>query len=245
MQKLGYSLRLLAAFGTMLAATLFIAPNVHASSHREAPLISNDPLADNTDLYAFVSPDDPNSVTIIADYIPFEVPQGGPNFATFGQNIQYEVHIKNNATTAGDDITYRFTFSQTNEDPTTFFNIRLGKQNLMTTYVCEKSTDGGTTWNTIVTNGTVPPANIGPRSIESIYGLNMPYATLMQNAVATGTDAAKETIFCGPIDDPFFVDLGGIFDLGGFTKHGKDGLAGFNCHTIALKIPISSLQKSG
>jgi hypothetical protein len=245
MRKIGYSFRLLAALGTMLAAILFAAPQVQASSHREAPLISNDPLADNTDLYAFVSPDDPNSVTIIADYIPFEVPQGGPNFATFGQNIQYEIHIKNNAATPGDDITYMFTFTQTNEDPTTFFNIRLGKQNLMTTYSCQKSTNNGVSWTTIVTNGTVPPPNIGPRSIESQYGLNTPYATLMQNAVATATGSGGETIFCGPIDDPFFVDLGGIFDLGGFTKHAKDGLAGFNCHTIALKIPISSLQMDG
>jgi Domain of unknown function (DUF4331) len=245
MRTLANSSRLLAASAAMLAALFFVVPKAQASSHREAPLISNDPLADNTDLYAFVSPDDPTMVTIIADYIPFEVPQGGPNFATFGTNIHYEVHIKNNAATAGDDITYRFTFSQTNGDPTTFFNIRLGKQNLMTTYVCEKSTDGGSTWNTIVANGTVPPPNIGPRSIEGAAGLNMPYSTLMQNAVATATDASHETIFCGPIDDPFFVDLGGIFDLGGFNKHGKDGLAGFNCHTIALKIPISSLQKDG
>jgi hypothetical protein len=245
MRTFGYSIRLLAASATMLAAFFFVAPKAMGSSHREAPLISNDPLADNTDLYAFRSPDDPNSITIIANYIPFELPQGGPNFATFGTNIHYEVHIKNNAATAGDDITYRFTFSQTNEDPTTFFNIRLGKQNLKTTYVCEKSTDGGTSWTTIVANGIVPPPNIGPRSIESAAGLNTPYAKLMQNAVATATGSGGETIFAGPIDDPFFVDLGGIFDLGGFTKHGKDGLAGFNCHTIALKIPISSLQKDG
>jgi hypothetical protein len=247
MHKLANSFRLLLASAAMLAAMFFAAPSAQASSHREAPLISNDPLADNTDLYAFVSPDDPTMVTIIANYIPFELPQGGPNFATFGTNIHYEVHIKNNATTAGDDITYRFTFSQTNEDPTTFFNIRLGKQNLKTTYVCEKSTDGGTNWTTIVADGVVPPPNIGPRSIEGAAGLDSTsgYASIMQNAVAKATGSGGETIFAGPIDDPFFVDLGGIFDLGGFTKHGKDGLAGFNCHTIALKIPISSLQKSG
>src|SRR5471030_400938 len=124
-----------------------------ASSHREAPLISNDPLADNTDLYAFRSPDDPTTITIIANYIPFELPEGGPNYFNFGENIHYEIHIRNQATKTpagnGDDITYRFTFTNTNEDPTTFFNIRLGKQNLKTTYKCEKSIDGGQSWTTV------------------------------------------------------------------------------------------------
>src|ERR1700740_2144168 len=98
---------------------------LEASSHREAPLIANDPLADNTDLYVFRSPDDTNTVTIIANYIPFESPEGGPNYYTFGTNVRYEIHIKNQTTTTADDITYRFTFFQTNQDTTTFFNIRL------------------------------------------------------------------------------------------------------------------------
>ena len=115
---------------------------VEASSHREAPLISNDPLADNTDLYAFRSPDDTNTVTIIANYVPLQLPQGGPNYASFGENIRYEIHIENNGAD-GDDITYRFTFAKVNEDSTTFFNIRLGKENLKTTYTAEKSVNGG------------------------------------------------------------------------------------------------------
>src|SRR6476646_9168140 len=97
-----------------------------ASSHREAPLISRDPLADNTDLYAFRSPCDTNKIVIIANYITFEHPAGGPNWYTFGPNIRYEIHIKNRGTGTTDDITYRFTFTQVNEDTTTFFNIRLG-----------------------------------------------------------------------------------------------------------------------
>src|SRR3954471_19385084 len=120
-----------------------------ASSHREAPLIANDPLADNTDLYAFRSPDDTNTVTIIANYVPLQLPQGGPNYASFGENIRYEIHVENDGT-AGDDITYRFTFTKVNQDPTTFFNIRLGQENLKTTFKCEKSTDGGVTFSTIV-----------------------------------------------------------------------------------------------
>ena len=113
-------------------ALLGLASGSYASSHREAPLISNDPLADNTDVYAFKSPDDPNTITIIANYIPFESPDGAPNFYDFGTNVRYEIHIKNKTSTVGDDITYRFTFSKVNEDPTTFFNIRLGKRNLKT-----------------------------------------------------------------------------------------------------------------
>ena len=222
---------------------------LQASSHREAPLISRDPLADNTDLYAFRSPDDPNTVTIIANYIPFESPEGGPNYYDFAPNVRYEIHIKNKTTTLTDDITYRFTFSQTNQDPTTFFNIRLGAQNLKTSYICEKSTDGGANFTTVVSNGVVPPANIGPRSIETGVGLNSNYGTIMSNAIAT--TAGGEKVFCGPVDDPFFVDLAGAFDLGSFRPEGnatnptKDGVARFNCHTIALKIPINLLQKDG
>ena len=107
--------------GLLSCALLLLTIGSYASSHREAPLISEDPLADNTYVYAFKSPDDPNMITIIANYTPFESPDGGPNYYNFGMNVRYEIHIKNKTTTAGDDITYRFTFSQINEDPTTFF----------------------------------------------------------------------------------------------------------------------------
>ncbi len=222
---------------------------VEASSHREAPLIASDPLADNTDLYAFVSPDDANTVTIIANYVPFELPQGGPNYASFGENIRYEIHVENNGA-AGDDITYRFTFSKVNQDPTTFFNIRLGMENLKTTYLAEKSVNGGA-FTTIVASGTVPPPYIGPRSIGGAAGLNTTYGALITGAIATATGGGGETVFCGPSDDPFFVDLGGIFDLGQTRDGGTgvdapvDGVACKNVHSIALKIPISTLQKTG
>lgn len=224
--------------------------NLFASSHREAPLIGNDPLADNTDLYAFRSPDNPGTVTIIANYIPFELPEGGPNYYTFGENVRYEIHVDNNAGNPGDEIIYRFTFTRVNEDPTTFFNIRLGKQNLKTTYLLEKSVDGGQTFAPILTDGTVPPNNIGPRSIEGAAGLGTTYDQLVQNAVMTATSGEK--VFCGPRDDPFWVDLGAIFDLGAVRdKDGtgadkaRDAVAGYNCHTIALQVPIEMLQKEG
>ena len=237
--------------GTLFLLLLTVAGASYASSHREAPLISNDPLADNTDVYAFKSPDDPNTITIIANYIPFQLPEGGPNYYDFGPNIRYEIHIKNKTTTTGDDITYRFTFANTNQDPTTFFYIRLGKQNLKTTYVCEKSTDGGANFTTIVASGVVPPANVGPRSIEDqTLGLKAAsYDALAQQAIATATTGEK--VFCGPSDDPFFVDLAGAFDVGNFRPEGnvtnapKDGLARFNVHSIALKIPVNLLQKDG
>ncbi|HSB91570.1 MAG TPA: DUF4331 domain-containing protein [Flavitalea sp.] len=218
-----------------------------SSSHREAPMIADDPQADNTDLYAFRSPANPNKVVIIANYIPAELPQGGPNYYTFGDNIRYEVHIDNNINTAGDDIIYRFLFKHMNEDPTTFFNIRLGKQNLKTTYTCERSIDGGKNWSMIVTNGMVPPTNIGPRSIESPAGLGAPnYKALMDAAIKTSSTG--ERIYCGPADDPFYVDLGGIFDLGDAPRQAGrsgDGLARYNVHSIALEIDISTLQKDG
>ncbi len=251
MRTKSYSIRRLGIVPALLGVLAF-GFSARASSHREAPIICLDPQADNTDLYAFRSPDDPSTITIIANYIPFESPDGGPNYFTFGTNVRYEIHIKNKTTTTGDDITYRFTFSKVNQDTTTFFNIRLGKQNIKTTYMCEKSTDGGSTWTTIVTTGIVPPPNIGPRSIENAtVGLGATnYMSLMTSAITTATSSEK--VFCGPVDDPFFVDLAGAFDLGNFRPGGlstanppKDGLARFNCHTIALKIPISMLQASG
>ncbi|MCC6460807.1 MAG: DUF4331 domain-containing protein [Saprospiraceae bacterium] len=219
---------------------------LYASSHREAPLIANDPLADNTDLYAFRSPDNPNTITIIANYIPAELPFGGPNYYSFGENIRYEIHIDNNAALAGDEIVYRFTFHKVNEDPSTFFNIRLGKENLKTTYTLERSMDGGVTFSTIISNGKVPPPNIGPRSIESGTGLGTTYDNLIAESIQAASTG--EQVYCGPADDPFFVDLGGIFDLGDAPRQNgdpRDGLAFYNIHSIAIQVPISTLLKAG
>lgn len=231
---------------TAILISFCVQQSATASSHREAPLISNDPLADNTDLYAFKSPTDAEKIILIANYIPFEHPAGGPNWYSFGTNIRYEIHIDNNTATAGDDIIYRFTFQQLNQDSTTFFNIRLGKQNLKTTYTCERSINGGNSFTAIKTGGFVPPADIGPRSIQSGVGLNSPtYEALVQGAITSASTG--ERIFCGPVDDPFFVDLGGAFDVGGFRSlaQARDGLAKFNCHSIVLEVPVSTLQKQG
>ncbi|MEJ7828739.1 MAG: DUF4331 domain-containing protein [Segetibacter sp.] len=244
----GWKLCLLLLFTGVMTYT------AQASSHREAPLISTDPLADNTDVYAFRSPDDTTMVTIIANYVPLELPEGGPTYYTFGSNIRYEIHIKNNATTTGDDITYRFTFSQVNEDSTTFFRIRLGKENLKTTYMVERSLAGGA-FTMIANNLPVAPPNIGPRSIEgNPVGLGTTYGAIMQSTIKDLPNGAK--VYAGPVDDPFFVDLAGVLDLANvrpeFNANNnntvnppKDKLARFNVHTIALKIPINILQKDG
>ncbi|WP_018615332.1 DUF4331 family protein [Segetibacter koreensis] len=218
-----------------------------SSSHREAPMIANDPQADNTDLYAFRSPTNPNKVVIIANYIPLQSPQGGPNFYHFGEDVRYEIHIDNNPATKGDDIIYRFLFSTANSrrDPNTFFNIRLGKENLRTRYTVDRSMDGGKSWLRVLYDGIVPPPNIGPRSISSPVGLNAPsYDSLMYKNIQDDGDG--ERIFAGPVDDPFFVDLGGIFDLGDAPRQmGRpvDGLKCMNVSTIAMEIDISRLQK--
>ncbi len=231
----------------LVALFSVVATGAFASSHREAPLISSDPAADNTDVYAFRSPDDPSTVTLICNWIPFQLPDAGPNYYTFSPSVRYEIHVKNNAATVGDDITYRFTFTQINQDPTTFFNIRLGQRNLLTQYTCQRRLGAGA-FVTIATD-TVAPPNIGPRSIDGAAGLNTPYLTLFNNAISTATTG--EQVFCGPVDDPFFVDLAGTFDLGNFRPSGnttnppKDGLARYNVHTIALKIPIATLSKNG
>ena len=244
MLKSLFSIKLLVGLLAVGVFCLVAVPEhyLDASSHREAPMIANDPLADNTDVYAFRIPDNPNNIAIIANYIPGQLPEGGPNYYTFGENVLYEIHIKNNPATKGDDIVYRFTFKQVNEDPATFFNIRLKKQNPKTTFTCQRSMDGGRKFETIISNGTVPPYNVGPRSIESGVGLGSNYDALVRNAITKATTG--ELVFCGPVDDPFFVDLGGIFDLGNVRPgSARDGLSRKNVHTIALSVPIETLQK--
>lgn len=218
----------------------------YASSHREAPLIADDPLADNVDLYAFRSPDNPSTVTIIATYVPLQLPHGGPNYYSFGENIRYEIHVDNDASSPGDEITYRFTFTTVDEDPGTFFNIRLGKRNQKSIYTMERSTDGGNSWIPLIVNGVAAPYNIGTRSIESEVGLNTSYDKLRKRA--SYQTVLGETVYCGPVDDPFFVDLGGIFDLGNAPRQmqsARDGLACKNVSAIAIKIPITTLSKTG
>ena len=224
-----------------------------ASSHREAPLISNDPQADNTDVYAFVSPDRPDTVTMIANYVPLEEPAGGPNFASFGDHVLYALHVDNNGD-GEDDVTFEFRFTTEVRNGNTFlYNTgpitSLGDPdwNVRQTYTVTRVIGHGQP-EILGRNIPTPPVNIGPRSTSS-------YDAVANAAVTDLPDGIR--VFAGQRDDPFFVDLGSVFDLAGLRPFnaahviplppaaGVDGVAGFNTHSIAIQVPIAQLTASG
>jgi hypothetical protein len=236
--------------GAVLAAGLVVP--IGGSSHREAPLISEDPLADNTDVYAFVSPDEPDTVTLIANWIPLQEPAGGPNFFKFGDDVKYEINIDNNGN-AIDNIVYEFRFKTDIQNPNTFLyntgpitSLDDANFNIRQTYTVARTHRGV---RTVLGSGlTTPPVKIGPRSEPD-------YAALAAEAVHTLSDGSK--VFAGQRDDPFFVDLGSVFDLLGLrpfnpahliplpAERGVDGVGGFNTHTIALQVKKSLLTNDG
>jgi hypothetical protein len=213
-----------------------------ASSHREAPLISNDPQADTTDVYAFVSPDAPDTVTLISSWIPFENPQGGPNFYRFGDNVLYEFKIDNNGDGV-EDISYQFRFTtQTRNGDTFLYNtgpIRAlddANRNMLQSYTVTRVESG----RTVLTAGPMltMPDNVGPASTPG-YGGN-------GSGIYEYTEAGggKGRVFAGQTDDPFFLDLR-VFDLlygANLSEAGVDSLAGFNVHSIALQVPKAALR---
>ncbi len=230
--------------GLALAAVSF-AP-LKASSHREAPLISQDPLADNTDLYAFVSPTTPDRVTIIANFIPLEAPYGGPNFYKFDDNVLYEIKIDNNGD-AREDVTFQFKFKTTVRNQNTFLyntgpitSLDSTNWNVRQFYTVTR-VDGDKKHPrpvTLATDLPTPPVNIGFQSTPN-------YESLAAAAVKDIQGGIR--VFAGQRDDPFFVDLN-VFDLLAVppadTKN-SDSLAGFNVHTIALEVPMSLLSSKG
>ncbi len=224
-----------------------------ASSHREAPLISADPLADNTDVYAFVSPDAPNTVTLIANWIPLEAPGGGPNFYKFGDDVLYRINIDNDGKNADDDIVYEFKFKTAVQNPQTFLyntgpitSLDDENFNVRQTYSVTRYDHQGRT--VLGTGLSTPPVNVGARSTPN-------YQTLATAAIHTLSDGSR--VFAGQRDDPFFVDLGSVFDLLGLRPfnaahliplapaQGVDGLKGLNTHAIALQVPKSRLTHDG
>jgi uncharacterized protein DUF4331 len=223
------------------------------SSHREAPKISADPVADSTDLYAFVSPDKPDTVTIIANYIPLEGPAAGPNFYNFGDDVLYEIHI-NNSGNATPDITYQFQFTTQIKNPNSFLynsgpiaSLDDPNWNLRQVYSVTRVTADGRS-SVIGSDIPCPPCNVGVRSTPN-------YASLSKAAVSNLRNG--EIVFAGQRNDAFFVDLGAIFDLGDIRplQHlhlvptpdapGVDATRGLNVHSIAIQIPKSMLTRDG
>src|SRR4051794_18145768 len=221
------------------------------SSHREAPEISKDPVADNTDVYAFVSPDQPDTVTIITNYIPFQIPQGGPNFYEFGDDVLYQIHISNHG---GDDtdISYQFRFRTEGRKRSTFlYNTRpittisdpsWNRPHFYSVTGVEKGHEP----QLLARNLAVPPVNVGIRSTPN-------YAHFTAEAIHHLGGGRR--VFAGQRAEGFNVDLGAIFDLGTLRPFqmahlipsaaavGVNGSQGLNVHSIALQVPIGDLTR--
>jgi hypothetical protein len=222
------------------------------SSHREAPAISKDPVADSTDLYAFVSPDAKDTVTLIANYIPLEGPDAGPNFYEFGDDVLYQIHVDNDGD--GDsDISFQFRFTTTVVQPSGLSNnflYNVGQINSLTSpnWVRRQSYSitlvAGKNSRVLGTNLACPPCNVGPRSIPN-------YASLASAAVHSLGGGIK--VFAGQRREGFFVDLGSVFDLADLrpfqalhlipsaNQLGVDATKNFNVHSIAIQVPRAML----
>ena len=223
------------------------------SSHREAPEISKDPVADSTDVYAFVSPDRPDTVTIITNYIPLEDPAGGPNFFEFGDDVLYSINIDND-NDGRPEIVYEFSFTTTNTNPASFlYNTgpdRPHRQpqlqppsDLRRHRGPPRRSAGGSGKGLLA-----PPCNVGIRSTPN-------YPALAQSAIYDVGNGIK--VFAGQRLDAFFVDLGSVFDLGALRPFqqfhlistpqapGVNALRAFNVHTLAIQVPITKLTASG
>jgi hypothetical protein len=223
------------------------------SSHREAPEISKDPVADNTDVYAFVSPDQPDTVTLIANFIPLEEPPGGPNFFEFGDDVLYDIKIDNDGDAVA-EIIYRFNFQTQVRNPNTFLyntgpitSISSSNWNRPQFYSVAKIDAKGN--STVLASGLAcPPCNVGVRSTPN-------YETLAEQAIHTLSSGEK--VFAGQRLEGFYVDLGSIFDLGALrpfqnlhliplpATQGVNGTTGLNVHTIAIQVPKALLTSDG
>jgi hypothetical protein len=223
-----------------------------ASSHREAPAIAIDPVADSTDLWAWVDKE-AQKVYIVASYNPLEEPAGGPNFNSFGDDVLYEIHIARGTGVLNDAVTYQFRFDSTpfaGVDPGDLGQPLGGGKEFFYQLSGQKQTysiwkiEGGV--REVLAEGVeVAPVNIGPRTDAVLRG-GAPYddafaATFIQDMGEEGR------VFAGPRDDGFYVDLGGVFDLANLRASGtaQDTVSGYNCHTIALEIPTAVLTGTG
>lgn len=223
------------------------------SSHREAPEISKDPVADNTDVYAFRDPNDPSMVTLLANYLPFETPEGGPNFFEFGNDVLYSIYIDN----VGDGkphITYDFWFLVSIVDRNSslyntgqVFNITDKTWNRPQSYSVPRTDSTGT--HSLGTGLLCPLSNVGAHSMPN-------YATLADQAVHSLPSG--ETVFAGQRREGFYVDVGSAFDLLALRPFqsldrfppqnptpGVDSTKFLNVQTIAIRVPIDRLTRDG
>jgi len=233
---------LVAAGSTVLTGVLvgLLSAPATASSHREAPLIAGDPPADNTDVYAFVSPDKSDSVTLIANWYPFQEPNGGPNFYPWATETHHDINIDNDGD-AKADVTYRWTFkAEDRRGKSTFlYNngpvTSLDDENLLfrQTYTLEKIGGKGGS-RTLIRDGRVAPSNTGAAGMPD-------YRALRDQAVVDVPGGGRT--YAGQADDSFFLDLR-VFDLlygGNLSEVGQDTLAGYSVNTIALQVPKSEV----
>ena len=221
------------------------------SSHREAPEISKDPVADNTDVYAFVDPNNAKYVVLIANFIPLQKPDGGPNFYEFGDDVLYEIKIANKGTGTA-DVKYQFRFHTRIRNERTFLyntgpikEIGDASWNRPQFYSLTRVKDGRS--KVLATGLACPPVNIGPRSTPD-------YEHLATQAVH---QVGRRQVFAGQRAEGFHVDLGSIFDLGTLRPFqnlhlipsaaavGVDGTKTYNVHSIALRVPIREVSRHG
>lgn len=244
-----FSMRRIALTAALVAAAVTV-PMSLGSSHREAPLTSQDPTGDETDVYAFTAADAPGELTVVANWIPFEDPAGGPNFYKFDDRARYYVNVDN----TGDgraDIRYRFAFKTKIGNPESFLyalpgvsSIRDPKLNVKQSYTVVRETyRGGKLRGQRVLGRGIPvaPNNVGPKTIPD-------YDKIAAQAIRSIRGGGK--VFAGQRDDPFFVDLGSTFDDINFRAGtgnqggGKDDLAGYNTHSIVLQVPKAAVRRS-
>ncbi len=223
------------------------------SSHREAPEISKDPVADNTDVYAFVSPDKPDTVTLIANFIPFQNPQGGPNFYEFGDDVVYRINVSNSGQ-ARADVVYEFRFTTRIRNKDTFL-YNTGPISSITDpawnrpqYYTVTRTELGKKPVVLGSNLTCPPVNVGPRSTPDYEDFTAQAVHRIKNG---------GLVFAGQRAEGFHVDLGSIFDLGTLRPFqmahlipsaaaaGVNGTQGLNVHSIAIQVPKTEVTKDG
>ena len=236
------------SIGAALVAAAIAVPLSIGSSHREAPNISLDPTADNTDVYAFTAKDAPGALTVVANWIPGEVPANGPNFFRFDDRARYYIHIDNTGD-GREDVSYRFVFdSKVNPDSYLQAFPGVGSINDPKLYqrqtydvIRETHERNKTKTKRIAKNLPVAPSYAGPKTFPN-------YDNVAAGAVRNLRTGGR--VFAGQRDDPFFVDLGAIFDAAnlragtGNEGQGKDDLSGLSTHAIVLQVPESKVTKN-